>query len=90
MEPKRLLCFQEKDGAPMGERVRAVGMIFFGNKDLNVGEVYRLKRQRNNPKDIYCLEIIDKFSRPRAVINRNTAVLLSPLLDSKKLENAEW
>ena len=86
----KTISFQEKNLAPVGERVRAVGMVFYGDKALEVGKTYRLRRQPNNPKDHNCIEIIDKFTRPKAVVNRDVALMLSPLIDAGKLENAEW
>jgi hypothetical protein len=53
--------FQERDIAPVGERVRAVPMVFHRKKDLDVGKTYILRRQPNNTKDNNCIEIVDRF-----------------------------
>jgi hypothetical protein len=45
------ISFQEKRDSPVGKRVRAVGMVFFGNEDLIVEKMYSLRRQHMNPKD---------------------------------------
>lgn len=92
MELTKTISFQERDSAPVGKRVRAVGMVFYvyGKKDLDVGKMYRLRRQPNNPKDKNCIEIVDTFVKSKAVLNRDVALMLSPLLDSGMLQNAEW
>ncbi|KAK3702170.1 hypothetical protein QZH41_015077 [Actinostola sp. cb2023] len=39
------VSFQEKEGSTVvGQRVRAVGMVFYGNDDLTVGKLYGLRR----------------------------------------------
>lgn len=68
MESIRKLSFQEKDGSTIGERVRAVGMVFYKKKDLKVGQTYTLRRQKTNPRDEKCLEILDNFLKPKAAV----------------------
>jgi len=84
------VSFQEKEGSTVGQRVRAVGMVFYGNDDLTVGKVYGLRRNKANPKDKNCLEVIDQFRKPKAVINRDVSALISPLVDNNKIVYAEW
>ena len=87
----KLISFQEKAGAAVGQRVKAVGMVFFAEKkDLVVGRIYSMRRQHRNPKDKNCVEILDSFVRPKAVLNRDVASFLSPLFDQGKIINAEW
>ncbi|KAK3701465.1 hypothetical protein QZH41_014545 [Actinostola sp. cb2023] len=83
------ISFQEKKDSPVGKRVRAVGMVYFRNEDLIVGKMYSLKRQQMNPKDPNCVELVDRFQKPRAVLNRDVASMISPLLDENKIMNAE-
>ena len=47
----------EKEQAPMGQRIRAVGMCFFKKGDLEKGNNYKLRRNSGNPKDTNCLEV---------------------------------
>ncbi|KXJ07160.1 hypothetical protein AC249_AIPGENE17310 [Exaiptasia diaphana] len=63
-------------------------MCYFSGNDLSVGKVYTLKRNKANKNDTNCLEIREVV-RPRAVINREIAKLISPLLDNGKLHNAD-
>ena len=41
----------EKEQAPLGQRIRAVGMCFYKKGDLKKGNNYQLRRNRDNPKD---------------------------------------
>ncbi|KAK3732355.1 hypothetical protein QZH41_014984, partial [Actinostola sp. cb2023] len=84
-----LITFKEKECAAVGKRVGAVGMIFYRNDSLELGKTYKLRRQKNYPKDSNCIEIVDEYRRAKAVINRDVALLLAPLLDNGTLENAE-
>ena len=43
----------EKEQAPLGQQIRAVGMCFY----LKKGNNYQLRRNRENPKDTNCLEV---------------------------------
>ena len=41
----------ENEQAPLGQRIRAVGMCFYKKGDLKKGNNYQLRRNRDNPKD---------------------------------------
>ena len=47
----------EKEQAPLGQRIRAVGMCFYMKGDLKKGNNYQLRRNRDNPKDTNCFEV---------------------------------
>ena len=47
----------EKEQAPLGQRIRAVGMCFYKKGDLKKGNNYQLRRNRDNPKDTNCFEV---------------------------------
>ena len=84
-----MISFKEKPNANVGKRVRAVGMCFFWNKDLIMGEQYSLRRNYKNPKDKNCIEI-KEGGISKAVVNRNIAALLAPLIDAGKIAQIEW
>jgi hypothetical protein len=57
------------------EKLRKV--YFTKKKDFDVGKTY--------------IEIVDRFVKSRAVVNRDVALMLSQLLlDNGKFQNAEW
>ena len=41
----------EKEQAPLGQQIRAVGMCFYKRGDLKKGNNYQLGRNSDNPKD---------------------------------------
>ena len=41
----------EKEQAPLGQQIRAVGMCFYKRGDLKKGNNYQLRRNSDNPKD---------------------------------------
>ena len=47
----------EKDQAPLGQRIRPVGMCFYKKGDLAKGNNYQLHRNSDNPKDTNCFEV---------------------------------
>ena len=47
----------EKEQAPLGQRIRAVGMCFYKKGDLEKGNNYQLHRNSDNPKDTNCFEV---------------------------------
>ena len=47
----------EKEQAPLGQRIRAVGMCFYKKEDLEKGNNYQLRRNSDNPKDTNCFEV---------------------------------
>lgn len=80
----------EKPDAVPGERIRAVGMCFYKPvRDLIAGNIYRLCRNPQNPRDCSCIEIKDG-TRVRATLNRDVAQLLSPYLDTDTVEEPTW
>ena len=48
---------KEKEQAPLGQRIRAVGMCFYKKGDLEKGNNYQLHRNSENPKDTNCFEV---------------------------------
>ena len=40
----------EKEQAPLGQRIRVVGMCFYGKGDLKKGNNYQLRRNSDNLK----------------------------------------
>ena len=48
---------KEKEQAPLGQRIRAVGMCFHKKGDLEKGNNYQLHRNSDNPKDTNCFEV---------------------------------
>ena len=51
----------EKEQAPLGQRIRAVGMCFYKKGDLKKGNYYQLRRNRDNPKDTNCFEVRSRY-----------------------------
>ena len=47
----------EKEQAPLGQRIRAVGICFHKKGDLKKRNNYQLRRNRDNPKDTNCFEV---------------------------------
>ena len=47
----------EKEQAPLGQRIRAVGMCFYKKGDLEKGNNYQLRRNSDTPKDTNCFEV---------------------------------
>ena len=69
---------REKKNATVGERVRAVGMIFYKRGDLEVGKVYCLRRNPNL-YDENCVEIVHNGC-VLATLNRNLAANIKNLI----------
>ena len=46
----------EKEQAPLGQRIRAVDMCFYKKGDLKKRNNYQLRRNRDNPKDTKCFD----------------------------------
>ena len=51
----------EKEQAPLGQRIRAVGMCFYKKEDLEKGDNYQLRRNSDNPKDTNCFEVRSQY-----------------------------
>ena len=47
----------EKEQAPLGQRIRAMGMCFYKKGDFEKGNNYQLRRNSDNPKDTNCFEV---------------------------------
>ncbi|CAH3165849.1 unnamed protein product [Porites evermanni] len=75
----------EKEQAPLGQRIRAVGMCFYKKGDLKKGNNYQLRRNRDNPKDTNCFEVRSRHIT-MATINMNFSRLLAPFVG----ENIIW
>lgn len=79
------VTIKERDSATPGERVRAVGMCFYGNgRDLTTGREYKLGRNQMNPKDSSCIELKEN-GQVKATINANISSLLAPLIDESTI-----
>ena len=82
--------FKEKTNASLGERVRAVGMCYYGSgQDLVRGNTYKLERNSCNTKDKKCIEIKQQ-GQVRATLNANVANQLAFLMDNSKVWDATW
>ena len=55
--PMLTLEVNEKEQAPLGQRIRAVGICFYKKGDLKKGDSYQLRRNSDNPKDTNCFEV---------------------------------
>ena len=55
--PMLTLEVNEKEQAPLGQRIRAVGICFYKKGDLKKGDNYQLRRNSDNPKDTKCFEV---------------------------------
>ena len=75
----------EKEQAPLGQRIRAVGMFFHKKGDLKKGNNYQLRRNRDNPKDTNCFEVRSRHIT-MATMTMNFSRLLAPFVD----ENIIW
>ena len=47
----------EKEQAPLGQRICAVGMCFYKKGDPEKRNNYQLPRNSDNPKDTHCFEV---------------------------------
>ena len=47
----------EKEQAPLGQQIRAVGICFHKKGDLKKRNNYQLRRNRDNLKDTNCFEV---------------------------------
>jgi len=74
------VTFKEREQSVVGKRVRAVGMYYFGKGDLIVGEKCSTRRNRSNPNNENCIEMIDGV-HAKAEVNREISAILSPLLE---------
>ena len=52
----------EKEHAPLGQRIRAMGVCFHKKGDLKKGDNYQLCRNSNNPKDTNCFEVRSQYT----------------------------
>ena len=77
----------ESENAVPGERVRAVGMCFYGcGRDLTKDRTYQLSHNTANPKDDMCIEITESFQ----VLNAKISRLLAPLMDNGTIWETTW
>ena len=79
----------EKEQAPMGQRIRAVGMCFFKKGDLEKGNNYKLRRNSGNPKDTNCLEVRSRHIT-MAAMNKNFSRILAPFVDENIIWELTW
>ena len=84
------VTIKERDNAVPGERIRAVGMCYYGRgRDLVTGRVYKLWRNPKNPKDNTCIELKEN-GQVKATINANVSKLLTPLIDNATIWESTW
>ena len=80
----------ERENAIPEERVRAVGMCFYGRgRDLTKDRTYKLWRNPNNLKDGMCIEIKERVD-VKATLNTKIARLLAPLMDNGTIWETTW
>ena len=80
----------ERSNAPPGERIRAVGMCFYGRgQDLTTGNLYQLKRNPCNPKDDSCIELTEN-GVVKATMNARLSKLMAPLIDNAIIREPKW
>ena len=72
----------EKEQAPLGQRIRAVGICFYKKGDLEKGDNYQLRRNSDNSKDTNCFEVRSQYIM-MATMNMNFSRLLAPFVDEK-------
>ena len=75
----------EKEQAPLGQRIRAVGICFYKKGDLEKGDNYQLRRNSDNSKDTSCFEVRSQYIT-MATMKMNFSRLLAPFVD----ENIIW
>ena len=74
----------EKEQAPPGQWIRAVGMCFYKK-----GNNYQLRRNRDNPKDTNCFEVQSQHIM-MATMNMNFSRLLVPFVDENIIWELTW
>ena len=80
----------ERENAILEERVRAVGMCFYGRgRDLTKDSTYKLWHNPNNPKDDMCIEIKERL-HVKATLNAKISLLLAPLVDNGTVWEPKW
>ena len=80
----------ESENAVPGERVRAVGMCFYGcGRDLTKDRTYQLWHNTENPKDDMCIEIKERL-QVKATLNAKISRLLAPLMDNGTIWETTW
>lgn len=86
------VTIKERENATPGERVRAVGMCFYGRGvDLTTGCTYKLRRNPTNPKDRTCIEVKERhYGQVKATLNAKISRLLSPFIDNTTIWETTW
>ena len=79
----------EKEQAPLGQRIRAVGMCFYKKGNPKKGNNYQLRRNRDNSKDTKCFEVRSR-QITMATMNMNFSRLLSPFVDENIIWELTW
>ena len=79
----------EKEQAPLGQRIHAVDMCFYKKRDLKKGNNYQLRRNRDNPKDTNCFEVRSRHIT-MATMNMNFSRLLAPFVDENIIWELTW
>ena len=78
----------EKEQAPLGQRIRVVGMCFYKKGNLK-GNNYQLRRNSDNPKDNNYFEVRSRHIT-MATMNMNFSRLLAPFVDENIIWELTW
>ena len=79
----------EKEQAPLGQRIPAVGMCFYKKGDLKKGNNYQLRRNSDNPKDTNCFKVRSQHIT-MATRNMNFSHVLAPFVDENIIWELTW
>ncbi len=80
---------KKRDQAPLGQRIRAVGLFFYKKGDLTTGNRYQLRRNSDNPKRTNCFEVRSRHITI-ATMNKNFSRLLAPFVDENIICELTW
>ena len=79
----------EKEQAPLGQRIHALGICVYKKGDLEKGDNYQLLRNSDNPKDTHCFEVRSQYIA-MATMNMNFSHLLVPFVDNSIIWKLTW
>ena len=79
----------EKEQAPLGQRIFAKGICFYKKRDLEKGDNYQLRRNSDNYKDTNCFEVRSQYIT-LATMNMNFSRLLAPFVDENIIWELTW
>ena len=79
----------EKEQAPLGQRIHAVGMCFYKKGYLEKGNNYQLHRNSDNLKATNCFKVRSRHIT-MATMNMNFSRLLAPFVDENIIWELTW